>query len=106
MFKKLTPIVLVAFLAIATPLQSMASLIKTEIVNSADKEAVAARSTILINRMNEIKAMDKSNLNSSEKKELRTELKTMKREMKVMSGGVYLSVGAIIIVILLLILLL
>ena len=56
--------------------------------------------------MNEIKAMDKSSLNSSEKKDLRMELKSMKKEMKHAQNGVYLSVGAIIIIILLLIILL
>ncbi|MEO5582228.1 MAG: hypothetical protein ABIR66_06025 [Saprospiraceae bacterium] len=54
-------------------------------------------------RIAEIKAMDKSKLNAAEKKQLRKELRTMKHAV---SGGVYLSVGAIIIIILLLILLL
>lgn len=63
----------------------------------------------LMNRLREIKDMDKSNLTSSEKKALRKELKQMKREARAdrdRSRGVYLSVGAIIIIILLLILLL
>jgi hypothetical protein len=50
--------------------------------------------------------MNKSEMTRLEKKSLRNEVKDIKKEMKVMSGGVYLSVGAIIIVILLLILLL
>lgn len=57
-------------------------------------------------RVKEIKDMDKSNLSSSERKELRNELTDMKKEAKALSGGVYLSVGAIIIIILLLILIL
>ncbi len=63
----------------------------------------------LMNRLREIKDMDKSNLTSSEKKALRKELKQMKKEARADNGrrnGVYLSVGAIIIIILLLILLL
>ena len=48
--------------------------------------------------------MDKSHLSSAERKELRKELLGMKKEAKAMtSGGVYLSVGAIIIIILIII---
>jgi hypothetical protein len=58
-------------------------------------------------RVNEIKQMDKSHLSSSERKELRKELVSMKKEAKAATGGgVYLSVGAIIIIILVLILIL
>ncbi|WP_114941549.1 hypothetical protein [Mucilaginibacter endophyticus] len=58
-------------------------------------------------RVNEIKAMDKSELNKAERKELRTELKSMKKEANALGGGgIYLSVGAIIIIILVLILIL
>jgi len=61
----------------------------------------------ILTRVNEIKEMDKSNLSSAEKKELRKELRSLKKEAR-SSGvnGVYLSVGAIIIIILLLILIL
>jgi len=57
-------------------------------------------------RLNEIKAMDLSELSKEEKKELRSELRTIKSEAKVLDKGVYLSVGAIIIIVVLLILLL
>lgn len=55
-------------------------------------------------RVLEIKKMDKSSLSRQERKDLRNELQEMKKEAKALSGGVYLSVGAIIIIILLLIL--
>ena len=55
-------------------------------------------------RLVEIKKMDKSNLTQAEKKELRKEVKDLKKQAK--NNGIYLSVGAIIIIILLLILLL
>jgi hypothetical protein len=50
--------------------------------------------------------MDKSELSSVEKKELRKEVRTIKKELKATGNGVYLSIGAILIIILLLILLL
>jgi DNA gyrase/topoisomerase IV subunit A len=65
-----------------------------------------ARLEAIKSRAEEIKAMDKSNLTKAERKALRKELKDMKKEAKAMRGGVYLSVGAIIIIVLLLILLL
>ncbi|WP_285010573.1 hypothetical protein [Pedobacter faecalis] len=57
-------------------------------------------------RVEEIRDMDKSDLSKEERKALRKELKELKQEARAMSGGVYLSVGAIIIIILLLILIL
>ena len=61
---------------------------------------------VLLNRLNEIKAMDKSSMKSSEKKALRKEVRAINEELRTTGNGVYLSVGAIIIVILLLILIL
>lgn len=64
-------------------------------------------------RLNEIKAMDTKALSSAEKKELRKEVREIKSDLKansesasVNSGGVYVSVGAAIVIVLLLILLL
>ncbi|MFC3560781.1 hypothetical protein [Pedobacter jamesrossensis] len=57
-------------------------------------------------RVEEIREMDKSNLTKAERKALRSELKELKNQARAVSGGVYLSVGAIIIIILLLILIL
>lgn len=57
-------------------------------------------------RVDEIKAMDKSQLSKEQKQELKSELKSMKAQARGLGGGIYLSVGAIIIIILLLILIL
>jgi hypothetical protein len=67
-------------------------------------EEVMANS--MINRLEEIKKIDKSNMTRLEKKALRKEVKSIKAKLQTTSRGVYLSVGAIIIIILLLILLL
>ncbi|MGM0580562.1 MAG: hypothetical protein ACQETL_07775 [Bacteroidota bacterium] len=65
---------------------------------------VQIRSEILINRMEEIKEMDKSDMNRTEKKELRKEVRAANKELKELGGGIYLSVGAILLIALLLIL--
>ena len=88
--------------------------ISTNTVSAADKKEPKTEMTAeqkvqfekIVNRVEEIRKMDKSNLTRVEKRELRKELKEMKDKARALSGGVYLSVGAIIIIILLLILIL
>ncbi|RZJ29934.1 MAG: hypothetical protein EOO48_06275 [Flavobacterium sp.] len=71
-----------------------------------EKTAEASRAEVLLNRLEEIKSMDKSEMTRTEKKALRKEVKAIKSELAANNNGIYLSVGAIIIIILLLILLL
>lgn len=76
---------------------------KTELTD----EEVAIRMAEMKRRVEEIKAIDRSNLTKQERKALRKELREMNKEARALGqGGVYLSVGAIIIIILLLILIL
>ncbi len=75
--------------------------------NSASSTLVVAKSTeaeALLTRLHNINEMDKSNLSSSERKHLRVEVRTIKNHLKDIGGGVYLSAGAIILVVILLIL--
>ena len=88
-----------------SPLQIWANDNAPEIENINPKEIPAEVKTML-NRLEEIKKMDKSELTRVEKKELRAEVKGIKKTLKASGNGIYLSVGAIIIIILLLILLL
>ena len=55
-------------------------------------------------RVDEIKAMDFSTMSKDEKKDVRMELRDMKEEAKRTGNGVYISVGAIIVILLILIL--
>jgi hypothetical protein len=50
--------------------------------------------------------MDKTNMKSAEKKSLRKEVKSINHKLRDISGGVYLSAGAIVLVVILLIVLL
>jgi hypothetical protein len=74
--------------------------------NATSIPVESAEAEVLLNRLKEIDAMDKTALKGSEKRKLRKEVRTINKELKEMNGGVYLSVGAVIIIILLLILLL
>jgi len=85
------------------PTQSMAAEAtptSTPVANPADVEKV----NVMIKRLNEIDAMDKSNLSASEKKVLRKEVRGIKREIQ-RSTGVYISVGVLLLIIIILILL-
>lgn len=61
---------------------------------------------VLTNRVEQIRSMDKSNLSRAEKQALRSELKVMKSEANAIgNGGIYLSITALLVIILILILL-
>lgn len=88
------------------PAQLKAGAETNPISMAAPKPVDSPEARALLARLDEIKAMDKSKLNSSEKKQLRKEVRSIKKNLNENHGGVYLSVGAIIIIVLLLILLL
>ncbi len=75
-----------------------------------EKELTAQQQQLRIEqitqRVGEIKEMDRSSLTREEKKELRSELTSMKKEAKAISnGGIYLSVTALLVIIILLLIL-
>jgi len=79
---------------------------KNTIEVTAKSNEMPAEVKVMLDRLEEIKEMDKSTMSRSEKKELRKEVKAIKKNLKASNHGIYLSIGAIIIIILLLILLL
>lgn len=81
------------------------STLSTVAVNN-DNAVVSAEATVLITRLDAINAMDKSTMNSTDKQLLRKEVRSIKGQLSEMGGGVYLSVGAILLIALLLIILL
>lgn len=93
--------------AITTP-GPLPEIPSKETIANMTKEQKEARMTEMKERVKEIKAMDKSKMTREERKALRMELRQMNKEAHAMgyAGGVYISVGALIIIILLLILIL
>jgi ribosomal protein L9 len=91
----------VIVMAIATPSFSTPFETPGESAQPMD----AAEMKKLENRLEEIGNMDVRSMSKSEKKAIRKEVKAIKKKMDT-SGGVYLSVGAIILIVVLLILLL
>ena len=88
------------------PMQLNAASVITPSSMTTTKPVPSPEADALLARLNEIKSMDKSNMRSAEKKQLRKEARSIKSQLKAINGGVYLSAGAIILVVLLLVLLL
>jgi len=93
---------LVIMITVAQPSQSK-SLSRTSGLTNRSETIDAAEAQRLISRLEEIKAMNRSTMTKSERRALRKEVRATEKRL---SGGVYLSVGAVIIILLLLILLL
>ena len=110
--KKLIACIATALLLVTfTPLQSIAEnakgipLGKPVVISATGKESAELKA--LINRVNEINAMDRSTMSRAEKKEIRKELRAIKREVNMHSqhsgGAVYISGGLLIFILILII---
>jgi len=98
---------MVTFLSLAfIPVQLKAVTAEEPTSLPAPKPVDSAEVKIMLLRLDEIKAMEMSKLKSEEKKELRKEVKSIKHNLREVGGGVYLSVAAIILIVVLLIVLL
>lgn len=98
----LTAILLVILLV---PAQLFAATVVGGTVVPVSPTNESVKIEAMVTRLNEIKDMDKSGLSAEERKELRKEVRAIKDSVKD-SGGVYISVGAIIIILLILIIVL
>lgn len=88
------------------PVQLQAASKSTPLTSTPGHVPMSPEVTVMVTRLQEIRDMDMSTLEKSEKKQLRQEVKQIKGDLKAAGEGVYLSAGAIIIIILLLILIL
>jgi hypothetical protein len=105
--KKIVLCLMAAFLSLTfIPLQSFAATTDKPSSLVVPKPSESAEAKALELRLNEISAMDMSKLKSSEKKEMRKEVRSIKKELRDIGGGVYLSAGALILIVILLIVLL
>ncbi|MGV9003815.1 hypothetical protein [Flavobacterium sp.] len=103
--KKRMIYLMVTALSLSTFIPANATGIDPKTTTTKTTEATAEMQ-VMMNRLEEIKGMDKSEMTRVEKKDLRKEVRAIKAQARSSSNGVYLSVGAIIIIVLLLIILL
>jgi hypothetical protein len=106
--KKITICIMTALILSGTiPTQAKATPSVPTSIEASAKISESAETESLVLRLNEIKEMDKKDLSSSEKRELRKEVLSIKSTLATQNnGGIYLSAGAIIIIVLLLIIIL
>ncbi|WP_309641148.1 hypothetical protein [Flavobacterium sp.] len=104
--KRLQKTMILLVLAVILPIESNAMVTNTPTTPTNDKAISDESAARMINRLEEIKAMDRTSMNRETKRMLRKEVKSIKKELATAGRGVYLSVGAVIIIILLLILIL
>ena len=104
MKKNIICITLMALSFITYPISAMAAE-STPIHKSVETNEIPLEIKEMIDRLNEIKDMDKSSLNRLEKKELRKEMRAIKKSVKRSGNGIYISSGAIFIILLLIIIL-
>ncbi len=105
--KKLLVYIMAGFLLLTfTPTQlpaATAAVLPPEVSTATAQSVNGQRLTL---RLEEINALDKSKMGSSEKKALRKEARAIKHELKALSGGVYISAATLVIILILLIVLL
>lgn len=88
------------------PSQMRANNLPVKSPSPIENPVETARAQILLDRLDQIKSLDKKDISATEKKALKQETKSIKKELKQISGGVYLSAGTLIIILLILIILL
>ena len=96
-------------LAMILSLGSFAAPASNEVIPASStptESANAAEAQRLLNRLEEIKAMDLENMPRSEKRKYAKEVKQIQKKMNALSGGVYISAGALLVVLILLLILL
>lgn len=105
MKKSILLMMLVFSWLICTPLQSIAG-VPTHQPKDSTETAKSLQVNALVSRLGELKQIDRSKLVASERRKVRKEAQGIKKELKTLDQGIYLSLGALLLVIILLILLL
>lgn len=101
-------ILLVITTCLLLPLYPLQSNAETRIAAATStmvisKPPESAEAVALLKRLDEIKAIDRSDLNSPQKSALRKEIRSIKQKHSELGGGVYFSSSAVIIILVLLI---
>lgn len=65
-----------------------------------------AQAAVMLQRLETIKEMNVQSMNSTQKTELKKEVQAIHKNLKTLDGGIYLSVGAIIVILLIILIIL
>lgn len=87
------------------PLQTKATTTAGHSATTIPTSQDSAEASVLLLRLNEINAMDKSNLKPAQRKQLRKEVRSIKHRLTDLGSGIYISIGGLILILILLIIL-
>lgn len=83
-------------------LQAQAPVEKVKVESKAEDAGIK----LLAERLETIRKMDRSKMTAPQRKELRKEVRAIKEKLETHSGGIYISVGAAILIAIILLILL
>lgn len=102
--KRIVPYLLVSFVLLTfIPVQLKATTEKVPVTATDTKKVVTPEAKALIAKLEDFKKLDRSTMSPDEKKSMRNEVRTTKNRLHEIGGGVYISAGALIIILLVLI---
>lgn len=105
--KKITFGLMVFGMSLAmAPQTTHAAYTKTTVDATTSLTTYAPKAEVLETRLAEIKATNTADMSSAEKRTMRKEVRSIKQQLSDIGGGVYISAGAIILIVILLIILL
>ncbi len=99
-------LMLTMFISVSTASASELKKSEKSTVTASSENTLSTEDVKMLNlRVEEIRDMDKSELTGLEKRELRNELKTIKKDLRQSNGAVYIGTGTLLLIIILIILL-
>jgi hypothetical protein len=107
--KKITFVVMAMFLSFtfySVTADAATTKTSTSIALVDKNPSASPEAKVLVKRLNEIKRLDMSDLKSSEKKALSKEVRSIRNQLEAMGGYIYVSAGALVLIVILLIILL
>jgi biopolymer transport protein ExbD len=106
-FKLITVLVMLSmFVSLTTASASEIKKSEKNTVTSSSENTLSTEDIKILNlRVEEIRDMDKSDLSVLEKRELRNELKAIKKDLRQSNGAIYIGTGTLLLIIILIILL-
>jgi hypothetical protein len=93
-------IALFIFSAFITCWSAESASASVTVESPVDSVQTLVMAKVLLTRLDEINAIDKSDLSSSETRKLRREVRVIKGDLKELDGGHYLPVGTLMILLL------
>jgi len=99
-------LMLTMFTSLSTASASELKKSEKSTVTASSENTLSTEDVKMLNlRIEEIRDMDKSDLTVLEKRELRSELQTIKKDLRQRNGAVYIGTGTLLLIIILIILL-